>query len=164
MSTKPDRNTVLVNRLKDKIEKEKENYRLECHEDRNRLSRTMYFTSERKKVRILRRIEALKLAIDVVGKPLREIDVEAAVINCIPPGREDFDDLADKARSIYLRERAQALKAIFEDILPICRKEMLREIEHYLPQTTTTPCNPSYRIPSAGTTAATTTGETAPAF
>lgn len=92
----------------------------------------MYFSSLNGQVRIQRRIAALKATIEVNEKDLRDVDVRSAVLNSIPPQRPDFDELLEKAQSIYLRERAAALKTVFEDILPIYKIETIRQIENFL--------------------------------
>lgn len=124
--------TRTTERLRARILKEQELYEEKSHADRVRLPRKMYFSSLNGQVRIQRRIAALKAAIEVHEKDLRDIDVRSAVLNSIPPQRPDFDELLEKAQSIYLRERAAALKTVFEDILPICKKETIRQIENFL--------------------------------
>lgn len=56
------------------------------------------------------------------------------MLNSISPKRTDYEDILEKAQSIYLRERVLALKVIFEDVLPVCKKEMIAEIQNYLPK------------------------------
>lgn len=124
--------TRTTERLRARILKEQELYEEKSHTDRIRLPRKMYFSSLNDQMRIQRRIAALKAAIEVNEKDLRDVDVRSAVLNSIPPQRPDFDELLEKAESIYLRERAAALKTVFEDILPICKKETIRQIENFL--------------------------------
>ena len=124
--------TRTTERLRARILKEQELYEEKSHADRVRLPRKMYFSSLNGQVRIQRRIAALKAAIEVHEKDLRDVDVCSAVLNSIPPQRPDFDELLEKAQSIYLRERAAALKTVFEDILPICKKETIRQIKNFL--------------------------------
>lgn len=124
--------TRTTERLRARILKEQELYEEKSHADHVRLPRKMYFSSLNGQVRIQRRIAALKAAIEVNEKNLRDVDVRSAVLNSIPPQRPDFDELLEKAESIYLRERAAALKTVFEDILPICKKETIRQIENFL--------------------------------
>lgn len=124
--------TRITERLRARILKEQELYEEKSHADRVRLPRKMYFSSLNGQVRIQRRIAALKAAIEVNEKNLRDVDVRSAVLNSIPPQRPDFDELLEKAQSIYLRERAAALKTVFEDILPICKKETIQQIENFL--------------------------------
>lgn len=124
--------TRTTERLRARILKEQELYEEKSHADRVRLPRKMYFSSLNGQVRIQRKIAALKAAIEVHEKDLRDVDVRSAVLNSIPPQRPDFDELLEKAQSIYLRERAAALKTVFEDILPICKKETIRQIENFL--------------------------------
>ncbi len=124
--------TRTTERLRARILKEQELYEEKSHADHVRLPRKMYFSSLNGQVRIQRRIAALKAAIEVNEKDLRDVDVYSAVLNSIPPQRPDFDELLEKAESIYLRERAAALKTVFEEILPICKKETIRQIENFL--------------------------------
>ena len=124
--------TRTTERLRARILKEQELYEEKSHADHVRLPRKMYFSSLNGQVRIQRRIAALEAAIEVNEKDLRDVDVRSAVLNSIPPQRPDFDELLEKAQSIYLRERAAALKTVFEDILPICKKETIRQIENFL--------------------------------
>lgn len=124
--------TRITERLRARILKEQELYEEKSHADRVRLPRKMYFSSLNGQVRIQRKIAALKAAIEVNEKNLRDVDVRSAVLNSIPPQRPDFDELLEKAQSIYLRERAAALKTVFEDILPIYKKETIQQIENFL--------------------------------
>lgn len=124
--------SVLLNKLREKLKKEEERYKKASREDCIRLPRKQYFSVMRKQMQIQRSINTIKLAINFVENGLRKTDVYAAVIDCIAPGRGDNEDLEYKANSIYLRERAQVLKTIFEDVLPICKKEVVRQLQQYL--------------------------------
>ena len=121
---------VLLNKLRDKLKKEEERYKEASREDCIRLPRKQYFSVMQKQMRIQRGINTIKVAINFVENGLRKTDVYAAVIDCIAPGR--IEDLECKANSIYLRERAEVMKTIFEDVLPICKKQVIKQLQQYL--------------------------------
>lgn len=83
-------------------------------------------------MQIQKSINTIKVAIDFVENGLRKTDVYAAVVDCVAPRRDDIVDLEYKANSIYLRERAEVMKIIFEDVLPICKKEIIKQLQQYL--------------------------------
>lgn len=124
--------SVLLNKLREKLKKEEERYKEASREDYVRLPRKQYFSVMRKQMQIQRSINTIKVAINFVKIGLPKTDVYAAVIDCIPPGRCDIEDLEYKANSIYLRERAEVIKIIFDDFLPICKKEVIKQLQQYL--------------------------------
>lgn len=90
-----------------------------------RLSKTRYFSSMKKEISCYRRMAAIRLAIEVLEKPFREIDVLQAVIDSVPVTNTDLRaSLEEKAVSIYLNERKEACRAIFETHLPVFKKQM----------------------------------------
>lgn len=124
----------IITKLQARLAKEQALYKEKCHEDRIRLPRKMYFSSLHEQMRILHRIAAIKTAIEVIENGIGKVDVYSAVLNSISPKRTDYVDILEKAQSIYLRERALALKVIFEDVLPVCKREIIAEIQNYLPK------------------------------
>lgn len=124
----------IITKLQARLAKEQALYKEKCHEDRIRLPRKMYFSSLREQMRILRRISAIKTAVEVIENGIGKVDIYSAVLNSISPKRTDYEDILEKAQSIYLRERVLALKVIFEDVLPVCKKEMIAEIQNFLPK------------------------------
>ena len=123
---------VLLKKLREKLKKEEERYKKASREDCIRLPRKQYFSVMRKQMQIQRSINTIKVAIDFVENGLRKTDVYAAVVDCFAPTRDDIVDLEYKANSIYLRERAEVMKIIFEDVLPICKKEIIKQLQQYL--------------------------------
>lgn len=123
---------VLLKKLREKLKKEEERYKKASREDCIRLPRKQHFSVMRKQMQIQRSINTIKVAIDFVENGLRKTDVYAAVIDCVAPRRDDIVDLEYKANSIYLRDRAEVMKTIFEDVLPICKKEIIKQLQQYL--------------------------------
>ena len=81
--------------------------------------------SLRKECVIARRIAATRLAIDVVEKPFREVDVREAVVFAIPDRNWELKaELLNKAESIFLVERKEACRRVFEQNRIIALKQL----------------------------------------
>ena len=119
----------LVSRLNKKLKAEEEACIKASLPEYIRLNRTRFNSSHRKEMTCYRRMAAIRLAIEVLTKPIREIDVLQAVISTVPVTNTELrQELEEKAASIYLNERKEACQKIFENSLPIFKKEMKRYI------------------------------------
>ena len=112
-------------RLRERIEKEEQALAAAGLPEYNRLSSTRLYSSLRKECVIARRIAATRLAIDVVEKPFREVDVREAVIHAIPD--KDWElkaELLNKAESVFPNEQKEACRRVFEQNRIIALKQL----------------------------------------
>ena len=115
----------LLERLKNKLEKEQQEYEAAGLPEYNRLPKTRLFSSLRKQDAISRRIAAVKLAIDVLEKPFGDVDVSEAVNMAISDRNDSLkDELMYKAESIFLAERKEACRMVFEQNHIIALKQL----------------------------------------
>lgn len=114
-----------IQRLEDRLRVEQEEYEKAGLPNYNRLNKRRLFSSLRKQTQISRRIHALKAAIELLTEPLRVVDIHEAVLMSISDRNGRKEALLRKAESIYLNERKEALKEVFETSLPILKKEIL---------------------------------------
>lgn len=97
--------------------------------DRNRLSRTLLFSTLRNEVRSYRMLSAIDCAISLInGTHIREIDCEQLVMDTIPIGNEFYEELSRKAYSIYLNERKEVIRSVIEIALPVYKKHIMKYI------------------------------------
>ena len=112
-------------RLRERIEKEQRALAAARLPEYNRLSKTRLYNSLRKECVIARRIAATRLAIDVVEKPFREVDVrEAAILAISDRNWELKAELLNKAESVFLVERKEACRSVFEQNRIIALKQL----------------------------------------
>lgn len=113
----------IIEKLKAKIlQLESENHK---YDDRNRLSRKLYYSNIRKEMENTRKISAINAAVTLIDKGFPHVDIYNTVLFAIANTRADKDDILQKAGSIYLNEQKQALTEVFESSLPICKKQVL---------------------------------------
>ena len=118
----------LKEKLQIRLDKERQAFELAGKPDRVRLPRTQWFYAQKKTVEISRKIVALETALEVLTKPLRDIDVDQAVVMTIPDTNSIKDELLRKANSIYLKERKEALTEVFSRHLPILKQQVINQI------------------------------------
>ena len=114
-----------IQKLKDRLEAEKKAYEEEGRPNYVRLNRTMFLTVTRRQAQISRKIYALQAAIELLTKPLRDIDVHEAVLMSISVRNDQKEELLWKAESVYFNERKEALRAVFETSLPFLKKQVI---------------------------------------
>lgn len=118
----------LKEKIQERLNKERQAFELDRKPDRVRLSRTQWFSSQRKTTEISRKIVALETALEILTKPLRDIDVHKAVVMTIPDTNSVKDELLSKAESIYLKKRREALTEVFSRYLPILKQQVINHI------------------------------------
>ena len=126
MQTKASRQEKLLAQLRERLEKEQRAFTVAgLPEYGNRLCRTRLNSSLRKECTIARRIAAIRLAIDVVEKPFREVDVREAVILSIPDRDWELKaELLNKAESVFPNEQKEACRKVFEQNRIIALKQL----------------------------------------
>lgn len=117
----------LKEKLQERLDKERQAFELAPKPDRVRLPRTQFFSSQRKTAEIIRKIVALETALEILTKPLRDIDVHKTVVMTIPDTNSVKDELLRKAKSIYLNERRDALTEVFSRYLPILKQKVINQ-------------------------------------
>ena len=119
-------NNKLISKLKERLSKEEADYEAAALPDRVRLNKTQFFSSARKQMQIGRKIAALQTAIEVLEKPIREVNVYEGILMGFPCSREEEREaLLKQADSVYLKERVNALKTLFETSLPILKRQVI---------------------------------------
>ena len=122
--------TKILDRLNERLETERQALEKARLPEYIHLSRKKFFNANKKEIECYRRIGAIELAIEVLQRPIREIDVHQAVLNCIPVTCAELrNELEEKALSIYLNERKEVLTEIFQRSLPILKKQMLEYLK-----------------------------------
>lgn len=116
----------LKQKLERRLSAELEAYEQAGRPDRVRLSRTQWHTCQRKQAEISRKISALEAAVEFLSRPIRDIDVHKAVLMSVPVGNASKEELLRKAESIYLNERKEALKEVFNRSLPILKQQVIQ--------------------------------------
>ena len=126
---------ILLQKFKTRLEKEEKAYDNELNEEEkyHYLPRKRYFSESRKLSCIASRIAALKTAISFLEKRFRDVDFHEGCMMGLSPNNENWEDILSKANSYMLRERAEAAKILFETSLPIAKKQILAELEPWLP-------------------------------
>ena len=114
----------LLSKLQARLETEWRNYEEAGKPGYVRLNRTQFNSVAKKQSEITRRIQALKTAISVLSDSFREVDVYSGILLGICERRQDKEDLLEKAQSIYLNERKEACRELFDSSLPILKKQM----------------------------------------
>ena len=123
-------NTKILSRLNERLETERQALEKASLPEYIHLSRKKFFNANKKEIQCYRRISAIELAIEVLQKPIREIDVYQAVLNCIPVTcTELMSELEEKALSIYIYKRKEVIAEIFQRSLPILKKQMLEYLK-----------------------------------
>ena len=118
----------LQEKLEERLKAELQAYEQAGVPDRVYLPRTRLFSALRKQGEISRRVSALKAAIEFLSKPLSEVDVHDAVLMSISDKHSEKEEWLSKAESIYLNERKEALRAVFEMSLPCFKKQVLEHL------------------------------------
>lgn len=116
----------LQGKLEERLKAELQAYEQAGVPERIYLPKTLLYSALRKQTEISRRISALKTAIEFLSKPLREVDVHGAVLMSISDKHSEKEEWLSKAESIYLNERKEALRIVFEKALPCFKKQMLK--------------------------------------
>ena len=118
----------LKEKIQERLDKERQAFELARKPDRVRLSRTQWYSSQRKTTEITRKIVALETALEILTKPLRDIDVHKTVVMTIPETNSIKEELLRKAESIYLKERREALTQVFSRYLPSLKQQVINHI------------------------------------
>ena len=102
---------------------------LHKYDDRVRMSRTLLFSTLRSEVRNYRKLAAIDYALSLInGTRVFDIDCRMLLVDCIPINNIKYEDLYQKADSIYLSERKEVIRSVMELALPICKKQVMEYI------------------------------------
>ena len=115
----------IIRKLEDRLQAKNKAYEEEGKPNYIRLNRTIFMSVTRRQAQISRQIYALKAAIELLTKPFREVDVHEAVLMSICERNDQKEELLWKAESVYLNERKEALRVVFETSLPFMKKQVI---------------------------------------
>lgn len=102
-----------------KLKKEEHKY-----DDRNMLSRKLYYSDAKRQVRIGEQCTAIEAALKILnGKQWHELDIYNIVLMSVNSRNSEKAKMLDYAYSGELSEKAKALIFAFETSLPICKKQ-----------------------------------------
>lgn len=105
------------------------------YDDRNRLSRKLYFSDAKRQVRIGEQCTAIKAGLDILhGKKWHELDIYNIVLMSVNPRNDEKDKMLEYAYSGGLYEKHKALIFALDTSLPICKKQIFGAIQMQIAQ------------------------------
>lgn len=96
-----------------------------------RLPRKRWFSTHAKEQATMRRISALKTALQVAERPFRDVDIYQGCLFGIPERHECFEEALSLAGSVYLNERARAARMLFNVSLPVAKRQIMEMLEQF---------------------------------